>query len=113
MSSTGDVSTGQSDAGDFKKPAEPVSTLEKQQEQMLRSKYKDLPQKGGAFLQQRLAHRHKNKYFDSGDYNMAKAKMGGKLKPAEEPKEVTGDHMPTPAELPKVRKSSQSKLAMH
>lgn len=44
---------------------------------------------------------------------MAKAKMGGgKVKRTEvEPKEVTGDHMPTPAELPRVRKPSQSKLA--
>lgn len=100
--------------GDFKKPVDPVApSVEKQQEALLKSKYKNLPPKGGAFLQQRLG-RQKNKYFDSGDYNMAKAKMSGKLPPAGvEAKEVTGDHMPTPAELPQTRKPSQSKLVMH
>lgn len=54
------------------------------------------------------------KYFDSGDYNMAKAKKAttGSKKPAEV-KEVTGDHMPTPEEIPRVRKPSHSKLVMH
>lgn len=106
--------SSETDPGEFKKPVVPVGeNVEKQQEAMLRSKYKNLPPKGGAFLQQRLA-RHKNKYFDSGDYNMAKAKNGGKIQPTGvEAKEVTGDHMPTPAELPQMRKSSQSKLAMH
>ena len=82
-------------------------------EMCIRDRYKNLPPAKGAFLQQRLA-RQKNKYFDSGDYNMAKAKMSGKLPPAGvEANEVTGDHMPTPAELPQTRKPSQSKLVMH
>lgn len=114
MSGQAEVSPAQPETGDFKKPIDPASTLEKQQEKLLRSKYKDLPPQGGTFLQKRMANRHKKQYFDSGDYNMAKAKMGGKMKPTEmKPAEVTGDHMPTPAELPRVRKSSQSKLAMH
>ncbi|XP_039268251.1 cAMP-regulated phosphoprotein 19-A-like [Styela clava] len=106
------MSEGQQETGDFKKPATPPVSVEKQQEAMLMTKYKDLPPKKGGFLQQRLG--SQKKFFDSGDYNMAKAKMGGKKIPAQvEPKEVTGDHMPTPDELPQVRKPSQSKLAMH
>ena len=59
------------------------------------------------FLQSPL----QNKYFDSGDYNMAKAKVSTQQKapnPLMEPK--TGDHMPTPEELPRIRKGSQSNL---
>lgn len=55
------------------------------------------------------------KYFDSGDYNMAKAKMKNKQLPAAAGPDkniVTGDHIPTPQDLPQ-RKSSlvTSKLA--
>lgn len=54
------------------------------------------------------------KYFDSGDYNMAKAKMKNKQLPVAGPDKnlVTGDHIPTPKDLPQ-RKSSlvTSKLA--
>ena len=50
------------------------------------------------------------KYFDSGDYNMARAQMASKQKIAPEVKHVTGDHMPTPDEMPRVRKASQSTL---
>lgn len=60
-----------------------------------------------AFLQQ--------KYFDSGDYNMAKAKMKNKQLPTAtaEKTEITGDHIPTPQDLPQ-RKTSlvASKLAV-
>ncbi|KAE8588091.1 hypothetical protein XENTR_v10022337 [Xenopus tropicalis] len=56
------------------------------------------------------------KYFDSGDYNMAKAKMKNKQLPCAGPDKnlVTGDHIPTPQDLPQ-RKSSlvTSKLAGH
>ena len=55
------------------------------------------------------------KYFDSGDYNMARAQIANKEKhPPEVPQlaEVTGNHMPTPDEMPRVRKMSQSSLAM-
>lgn len=54
------------------------------------------------------------KYFDSGDYNMAKAKMNNVQLPVAGPDKnlVTGDHIPTPQDLPQ-RKSSlvTSKLA--
>uniref|UniRef100_A0A8D2CL11 Alpha-endosulfine n=1 Tax=Sciurus vulgaris TaxID=55149 RepID=A0A8D2CL11_SCIVU len=54
------------------------------------------------------------KYFDSGDYNMAKAKTKNKQLPSAGPDKnlVTGDHIPTPQDLPQ-RKSSlvTSKLA--
>ncbi|MBW02937.1 Alpha-endosulfine, partial [Eschrichtius robustus] len=47
------------------------------------------------------------KYFDSGDYNMPKAKMKNKQLPSTGPDKnlVTGDHIPTPQDLPQ-RKSS-------
>lgn len=47
------------------------------------------------------------KYFDSGDYNMAKAKVKNKQLPVAGPDKnlVTGDHIPTPQDLPQ-RKSS-------
>lgn len=54
------------------------------------------------------------KYFDSGDYNMAKAKMKNKQLPAAAPDktEVTGDHIPTPQDLPQRKPSLvASKLA--
>lgn len=106
------MSEVQQETGDFKKPAQPPMSVEKQQEAMLMSKYQNLPPKGGAFLQKRLAKSNK-KFFDSGDYNMAKAKMSGKKIQAQvQPNEVTGDHMPTPDELPQVKKTS-SKLVTH
>jgi len=92
-------------------------TPEQQQEQMLKKKYGNLPAKTGSrLLQNRLNQRGGNKYFDSGDYNMARAKMAGGAgdqKPPEMKRgEVTGDHMPTPEELPRMRKSSQSNLVI-
>eukprot|EP00075_Anas_platyrhynchos_P010983 XP_027300236.1 alpha-endosulfine [Anas platyrhynchos] len=64
------------------------------------------------FLMKRL--QKGQKYFDSGDYNMAKAKMKNKQLPSAGPDKnlVTGDHIPTPQDLPQ-RKSSlvTSKLA--
>ncbi|MGH0132221.1 UNVERIFIED_CONTAM: hypothetical protein FKN15_021642 [Acipenser sinensis] len=54
------------------------------------------------------------KYFDSGDYNMAKAKMKNKQLPTAttEKAEVTGDHIPTPQDLPQRKPSLvASKLA--
>lgn len=55
------------------------------------------------------------KYFDSGDYNMAKAKIKNKQLPtaaAPEKTEITGDHIPTPQDLPQRKPSLvASKLA--
>ncbi|XP_013403101.1 cAMP-regulated phosphoprotein 19 [Lingula anatina] len=95
-------------------------TLMQIEEAKLKAKYPNMKAgRGGAsaLLQKRL---HKAKYFDSGDYNMAKAIVNKKkvLAPqqAEETKqallqEVTGDEIPTPDSVPH-RKSSlvQSKL---
>uniref|UniRef100_A0A8C5LJ08 cAMP-regulated phosphoprotein 19 n=1 Tax=Jaculus jaculus TaxID=51337 RepID=A0A8C5LJ08_JACJA len=46
-------------------------------------------------------------YFDSGDYNMAKAKMKNKQLPAAAPDktEVTSDPIPSPQDLPQRKPS--------
>ncbi|CAL8287682.1 unnamed protein product [Merluccius merluccius] len=86
----------------------------KSEEAKLKAKYPALGQKPGGsdFLMKRL--QKGQKYFDSGDYNMAKAKMKNKQLPVAGPDKnlVTGDHIPTPQDLPQ-RKSSlvTSKLA--
>ncbi|XP_034030264.1 endosulfine alpha b [Thalassophryne amazonica] len=86
----------------------------KAEEAKLKEKYPRLSQKPGGsdFLMKRL--QKGQKYFDSGDYNMAKAKMKNKQLPVTGPDKnlVTGDHIPTPQDLPQ-RKSSlvTSKLA--
>ncbi|XP_023220034.1 cAMP-regulated phosphoprotein 19-like isoform X2 [Centruroides sculpturatus] len=85
---------------------------EKEEEAKLKAKYPQVLRPGGSsFLQKRL---HKGqKYFDSGDYNMAKAKGQKTRTPlsamAQQP---TGEAIPTPDSLP-TRKTSlvQSKLA--
>ncbi|KAI4811785.1 endosulfine alpha b [Pseudochaenichthys georgianus] len=90
------------------KNANPV----KAEEAKLKAKYPGMGQKPGGsdFLMKRL--QKGQKYFDSGDYNMAKANM--KKLPVAGPDKnlVTGDHIPTPQDLPP-RKSSlvTSKLA--
>nr|XP_012622980.1 alpha-endosulfine isoform X4 [Microcebus murinus] len=87
---------------------------ERAEEAKLKAKYPSLGQKPGGsdFLMKRL--QKGQKYFDSGDYNMAKAKMKNKQLPSTGPDKnlVTGDHIPTPQDLPQ-RKSSlvTSKLA--
>uniref|UniRef100_A0A3B5A786 Alpha-endosulfine n=1 Tax=Stegastes partitus TaxID=144197 RepID=A0A3B5A786_9TELE len=116
------------------KNANPV----KAEEAKLKAKYPGLGQKPGGsdFLMKRLQKgvsdrsfcnaslslkkkkclnlKNIQKYFDSGDYNMAKAKMKNKQLPVAGPDKnlVTGDHIPTPQDLPQ-RKSSlvTSKLA--
>ncbi|XP_020509647.1 endosulfine alpha b [Labrus bergylta] len=86
----------------------------KAEEAKLKAKYPGLNHKpgGSEFLMKRL--QKGQKYFDSGDYNMAKAKMKNKQLPVAGPDKnlVTGDHIPTPQDLPQ-RKSSlvTSKLA--
>uniref|UniRef100_A0A2I2ZPC0 Alpha-endosulfine n=1 Tax=Gorilla gorilla gorilla TaxID=9595 RepID=A0A2I2ZPC0_GORGO len=103
---------------------------ERAEEAKLKAKYPSLGQKPGGsdFLMKRLQKGNykslhwsvllcvdeMQKYFDSGDYNMAKAKMKNKQLPSAGPDKnlVTGDHIPTPQDLPQ-RKSSlvTSKLA--
>ncbi|WAQ98924.1 AR19A-like protein [Mya arenaria] len=86
----------------FKVPEDPAS-IEKEQEAKLKAKYGPLP-----------------KYFDSGDYNMAKAKMNNPKKPlpAREKlmlQESLGAAIPTPGEVEHMRRPSQiaSKLLIH
>ncbi|XP_072242125.1 cAMP-regulated phosphoprotein 19b [Leuresthes tenuis] len=87
---------------------------EKAEEAKLKARYPALGAKPGGsdFLRKRL--QKGQKYFDSGDYNMAKAKMKNKQLPSAptEKTEITGDHIPTPQDLPQ-RKTSivASKLA--
>ncbi|XP_073474843.1 cAMP-regulated phosphoprotein 19 [Aquarana catesbeiana] len=91
-----------------------VVSPEKAEEAKLKARYPHLgPKPGGSdFLRKRLT--KGQKYFDSGDYNMAKAKMKNKQLPTAAPDktEVTGDHIPTPQDLPQRKPSLvASKLA--
>ncbi|KAG7468052.1 hypothetical protein MATL_G00138690 [Megalops atlanticus] len=91
-----------------------VVSPEKLEEAKLRARYPNLGTKPGGsdLLRKRL--QKGQKYFDSGDYNMAKEKMKNKQLPAAmaEKTEITGGHIPTPKDLPQ-RKTSlvASKLA--
>ncbi|KAM9251936.1 alpha-endosulfine isoform 1-T1 [Cariama cristata] len=121
------------EAGHEKQDTQEKETItpERTEEAKLKAKYPNLGQKPGGsdFLMKRLQkgglkQHHEGaqsptvmcvqKYFDSGDYNMAKAKMKNKQLPSAGPDKnlVTGDHIPTPQDLPQ-RKSSlvTSKLA--
>ena len=85
--------------------------MEKQQEKLLAAKYGNLKAKsGGSLLKKKLAGKG-TKYFDSGDYNMARAEMQKQSKSLLHPSEVTGAHMPTLEELPKSRKLPEPSLA--
>uniref|UniRef100_A0A2K5DU72 Alpha-endosulfine n=1 Tax=Aotus nancymaae TaxID=37293 RepID=A0A2K5DU72_AOTNA len=102
---------------------------ERAEEAKLKAKYPSLGQKPGGsdFLMKRLQKgvwepegvlgmksKEGSTGSFSGDYNMAKAKMKNKQLPSAGPDKnlVTGDHIPTPQDLPQ-RKSSlvTSKLA--
>ncbi|KAM9352066.1 cAMP-regulated phosphoprotein 19-like [Symphorus nematophorus] len=91
-----------------------VISPEKAEEAKLKARYPNIGVKPGGsdLLRKRLA--KGQKYFDSGDYNMAKAKMKNKQLPSAptEKTEITGGHIPTPQDLPQ-RKTSivASKLA--
>nr|KAF6391304.1 cAMP regulated phosphoprotein 19 [Pipistrellus kuhlii] len=114
-------------AEEQKEMEDKVTNPEKAEEAKLKARYPHLAQKPGGsdFLRKRLQkgdntvplyikHSAKQKYFDSGDYNMAKAKMKNKQLPAAAPDktEVTGDHIPTPQDLPQRKPSLvASKLA--
>ncbi|KAG5848976.1 hypothetical protein ANANG_G00105160 [Anguilla anguilla] len=91
-----------------------VISPEKMEEAKLKARYPNLGAKPGGsdLLRKRL--QKGQKYFDSGDYNMAKAKMKNKQLPAAmaEKTEITGDHIPTPQDLPQRKPSLvASKLA--
>merc|ERR1711872_630598 len=89
-------------------PPEKAIEIEKLEEQKLKSKYPAIggrPGGGGhsAFLQKKMG--KGQKYFDSGDYNMAK--QGGRLGRGPIPvlAQPTGEEHPTPDSVP-ARKSS-------
>ncbi|XP_034032088.1 cAMP-regulated phosphoprotein 19b isoform X2 [Thalassophryne amazonica] len=91
-----------------------VISPEKAEEAKLKARYPHLGHKpGGSDLLRKRLHKGQ-KYFDSGDYNMAKAKMKNKQLPSAmtEKTDITGGHIPTPQDLPQ-RKISivTSKLA--
>lgn len=92
-----------------------VISPEKVEEAKLKARYPNLGHKPGGsdLLRKRL--QKGQKYFDSGDYNMAKAKIKNKQLPAAaapEKTEITGDHIPTPQDLPQRKPSLvASKLA--
>jgi len=88
--------------------------VEKQEEEKLKAKYPQAMGGGGfgrpgghsAFLQKRL--QKNQKYFDSGDYQMAKQKTGGGGGLAKQifaNKVPTGEAIPTPDSVP-IRKTS-------
>ncbi|XP_044752381.1 cAMP-regulated phosphoprotein 19 [Coccinella septempunctata] len=92
-------------------PALSPKEAEKKEEEKLRAKYPSAPGGPGgrlvgghsAFLQKRLA--KGQKYFDSGDYQMAKQKRDKLPIKAPLPFAGTGEAIPTPDTIP-VRKTS-------
>ncbi|XP_059163326.1 cAMP-regulated phosphoprotein 19-like [Physella acuta] len=80
-------------------------TFETREEEKLKSKYPNLAKGGGgsALLNKRLQ-KGEQKYFDSGDYAMAKAKLSAKSKPLPPPEriikaEAVGETIPTPENI--------------
>lgn len=94
------------------KDEEGLRKAELEEEAKFKSRYPQNIRPGGSlFLQKRL--NKGQKYFDSGDYNMAKAKGAQKPRvPPVIPQNPTGETIPTVESLPP-RKASlvQSKLA--
>ncbi|XP_034385470.1 cAMP-regulated phosphoprotein 19-A-like [Cyclopterus lumpus] len=101
-------------SADQREVPDKVVNPEKSEEAKLKSKYPNLGNKPGGsdLLRKRL--QKGQKYFDSGDYNMAKAKIKNKQLPTAAPEktEITGDHIPTLQDLPQRKPSLvASKLA--
>lgn len=111
-----ETQTGETVIEEQKEAVNKMVTPEKAEEAKLKARYPHLGAKPGGsdFLRKRL--QKGQKYFDSGDYNMAKAKIKNKqqqppLVPPEKT-EITGDHIPTPQDLPHRKPSLvASKLA--
>ncbi|XP_045524359.1 alpha-endosulfine [Pieris brassicae] len=100
-----------SDTPDQYDPPKDPQELEKLEEAKLKAKFPNaMLGRGGshsAFLQKRLA--KGQKFFDSGDYQMAKQRPGNLAAPFKAPaapaKLPTGDAIPTPETVP-LRKTS-------
>ncbi|RUS83295.1 hypothetical protein EGW08_008917 [Elysia chlorotica] len=101
-------------------PTQDKKQVEKQEEAKLKAKYPNLAKGSGgsALLNKRL--QKGGKYFDSGDYAMAKAQLSNKSKLPVQPEkiiksEAVGQTIPTPENIPagRCRKPSlvTSKLA--
>lgn len=100
--------TQKDDKDVFIQPAPPEMTAKEkmvQEELKLKSKYPALskPGVGSSLLHKRM--RGGQKYFDSGDYNMAKAKITNPKKPLAPTEkmilqESIGETIPTPEDLP-------------
>ncbi|KAL8597788.1 hypothetical protein ACOMHN_004903 [Nucella lapillus] len=90
-------------------------TAEQKEEEKLKAKYPSLKVGPPAMLHKRLI--QKGKFFDSGDYNMARAAINNPKRPlpAQEKmllQESIGEGIPTPKDLPPRKPSIiQSKLA--
>ncbi|KAL7063678.1 hypothetical protein AAHC03_02014 [Spirometra sp. Aus1] len=91
----------------------PQMTTEEEQELKFKSKYPGLAQKGAGslLLQKRLNRGHK--FFDSGDYNVARAKISQQRSTPAQARtdeemlhESTGEVIATPESVPAVRKKS-------
>lgn len=111
MSDSKDVGEATSQGNEETVSETQMKEAEKSEEAKLRAKYPQVLRPGGSvFLQKRL--QKGQKYFDSGDYNMAKAKVKAKAPLPVVAQLPTGDAIPTPEDLP-TRKTSivQSKLA--
>ncbi|XP_031425452.1 cAMP-regulated phosphoprotein 19a [Clupea harengus] len=109
-----ETQTGETVVGEQKEIDNKMISPEKVEEAKLKTRYPHLGAKPGGsdFLRKRL--QKGQKYFDSGDYNMAKAKIKNKQPPMAptEKAEITGDHIPTPQDLPHRKPSLvASKLA--
>ncbi|KAH8315318.1 hypothetical protein KR074_007559 [Drosophila pseudoananassae] len=107
MSSTEENSNSPATTPQDSEPAEQanLTDLEKIEEEKLKSKYPSgmrVPGGHSAFLQKRL--QKGQKFFDSGDYQMAKQKGGG-VKQVFANKVTTGEAIPTPETVP-ARKTS-------
>lgn len=90
------------ETGGGQKPAQGKTVIEHQEEAKLKAKYPNLQMKSGGptLLQKRL--QRGLKYFDSGDYNMAKAKLNNpsaSLPPSEKRylQDSIGEAIPKPA----------------
>ncbi|XP_054466373.1 cAMP-regulated phosphoprotein 19a [Anoplopoma fimbria] len=109
-----ETQTAEETSVDGKDVQDKMINSEKSEEAKLKARYPNLGNKPGGsdLLRKRL--QKGQKYFDSGDYNMAKAKIKNKQLPTAAPEktEITGDHIPTPQDLPQRKPSLvASKLA--
>ncbi|XP_054278330.1 cAMP-regulated phosphoprotein 19-like [Macrosteles quadrilineatus] len=108
MSQTKDQCSESNNDHVFVKPEMTTGEVEKMEEAKLKAKYPVAPLSGhSAFLAKKLA--KGQKYFDSGDYQMAKQTTAMKMRQQQAPQANlafgTGEAIPTPESVP-ARKTS-------